>query len=602
MTRVWLSDDSTVQMDYLDSLWVQTKNFRANSWNESFLHRPHNDKEYKEFLTASMILQNSPTIQIPAHSPNYSYPGPRIVLRIFEDDVVEGNKQIPGSDKIERFCVENHIKSLIDEIPKDPKVCLRHLSNMHQSNRLPMKHLLVETLLGELFTLPQPKHNEILYQTLLYEFTKIYGHSRNEDVKFNADIIVNEAVKMLYENLDTMNITCFDRFINWFSFHLNNTEFIYPWQTWSDANEKVKTSPRAMFVQNILDRCVRFSFHQKINILVNTSLGTLMPPEVKVDYKPVNAGHPKSQELHETIKKLIVEKADGKTISETLNVPIDGIEVSENFEFVEEKHLDRLLKVDIFTAVILKLASKSLTHLSSAIGKFRNVFKALTRVEQGQVQLLQTMHSCLETHPQVQIILVDKLLKAELIEDKEVCNWIFSESMKPFYLKPYPWELLHNVIRHSSRVAFKFVTQKEENEAKEKEEEKQKETEKEKVDGDGDVVVKAEEGDNNGDQQDVEMRPDVNAELDEKIQKARQAHHILVVQVFEQFANILGDHIRQREMSNTSYMDDWFRIITGRMQQVYYNHYESTQDFYKEIKEIVDRVPSIGNSIINLNQ
>lgn len=580
-TRIWLSNDSTVQMDYLDSLWVQTKNFKANNWNEVFLHRPYNDKEYQDITTANLITQNSPTIQIPAHSPDYLYPSPRIVLRLFEDDIAEGHRQIPGSDKIERFCIENHIRSIIDEIPKDPKICLRYLSNIHNSNRLPMRHLLVETLLGELFTLPRPKHDEILYQSLLYEFTKIYAPPRNPDeAKYTCDVVINEAVKVLYENLDTMNTTCLDRFISWFSFHLNNTEYVFPWQTWTDATEKEKTSPKATFVQNILERCVRFTFYKKMNLLVSTTLSSLMPPEVEVVYKPVNADHPKSEELHETIKKLIVEKADGSTISQTLNIIIDGVEVPEDFQL---DFTDRLLKIDIFTAVILKLASKSLTHLSSAIGKFRNVFKALTKVEKGQFQLLQTMHSCLEHHPQNQIILVDKLLKAELIEAEEVCNWIFSDSMKPHYLKSHPWELLHNVITHASKLTGKLIAQKEESESKPVE-----------------VEVKVEPGEESG--MDVEMKPDVSAEFDEKITKAQSAYRSLIILVFEKFATILGNHIREKEISNTSYMDEYFRILTGRMQQVYYNHYDYTRSLYDEIRMIIDKTPSIGNSIINLNQ
>lgn len=589
--RVWSSHESTVQMDYLDSLWVQIKNFQANNWNEVFLHRPYNDKDYKDSMNSNLIPQNSPTIQIPAHSPKYLYPSPKIVLRLFEDDVAEGHKQIPGSDKIERFCIENHIRSIIDEVPKDPRVCLRHLSNFYHSSRLPTKHLLVETLLGELFTLPHPKHDEILYQTLLHEFTKMYNHSTNNDeVKFNCDVIVNGAVKTLYENLDTMNVTCVDRFISWFSFHLNNTEFIYPWQTWSDATEKDKTSPKALFVQNVLDRCVRFSFRRKIGTLVSASLSNLMPPEAKVEYKPVNADCKKASELHETITRLIYDKADAKMISETLNILIDGAQVSEDFVLVEEKPLDKLLKIDIFTAVIFEIGGqRSLTHLSSAIGKYKNVFKALTKVELGQIQLLQTMHSCLETHPQLQIILVDKFLKANLIEAKEVCSWIFSDTMKPFYLKSYPWEILNNVIRYTSKVIDKLLAQKEANELKK-------------------VVVKIERGQTPpNDEEDVEMEPENGSiseslGLDEEIEKARSSYRSLIIQVFKMFANILGDHIREREQSNVSFMDNRFQIMTGRMQQVYYNHYEYIRSVYPEIKAIIDGIPSIGNSIINLNQ
>lgn len=593
VTRVWLSSDSTVQMDYLDSLWVQTKNFKANNWTEVFIHRPYYEKECKDTMASSLIPQNSPTIQIPAHSPDYIYPPPRIVFRLFEDDVAEGHKSIPGSDKIERFCIESHIRNIIDEISTDPRDCARHLSHLYRSDQLPIKHILIETILGELFSLPAPRHDEILYHTLLLEFTKIFHPSKNsEELKYNYDSVLNEAVRTLYENLETMSVTCFDRFVNWFSFHLNNIEFFFPWQIWTDATFKEIDSPKYVFVREILYRCIRLCFYKKIarvvkmSSLVNNNLATLMPPEAKISYQPIFSDTPKAGELSVTIKKLISEKADVKRISETLNIQIDGVELPENPVADEEKHFDKLVKIDIFTAVVLHMAEKSLTHLSSAIGKFRHVFKALTRVEGGQVQLLQTMHSCLETHPQLQVILVDKLLKAELVEAKEVCCWIFSEPMKPLHLNSYLWELLNNTLSRTSRAVRKMIKSK-------KEVENQVSTiKKEKLDDDED---KGEE--------DVEMvQEDKKRELEEKIETAEVEFRELIYQVFDMFSETLADHITKCMESNKSYMDNWFRWIVGRMQQVYYNHYCVLQPHFEKIKVIVDKTPSVGNSIYNLSQ
>lgn len=565
--KVWLSDDSTIQMDYLDSLWVQTKNFRANNWNEAFLHRPYNDKDYKDTMASSLIPQNSPTIQIPAHSSEYRYPIPRIVFRVFEDDVTEGNKSIPGLDKIERFCIESYIRNIIDELSDEPRDCARHLSHMYRSDQLPIKHILIETILGELFTLPEPKHPEIFYHSLLYELSKIFHPFKNpEELKFNYDFVLNEAVKVLYDNLDTMNITCFSRFTEWFSFHLNNTEFIFPWQFWSDSTGMEKTSPKALFVQAILDHCVRFSFHKKVSTLVSEFLSDLMPAVVGVKYQPIFADNPKAEELDATIDKLILGKADGKVISEVLNLKIDGVEMPEDFMLREEKHSEKLLKIDIFTAAILTKASKSLTHLSSAIGKYRNVFKALTRVENGQVQLLQTMHSCLESHPQLQVILVDKLLKADLIEAKEVCDWIFSDSMKPHHMKSYPFELLNNTIHRTLQFEKNLIMEKESKSGE----------------GGGD--------DEENGQADIVMKSEENPELDERIVKARNNTRDLILKVFKMFAN---------RLSKENNVNNW---VTGRMQQVYYKHYSSILDLYDEIKTIIDDTPSIGNSIINLGE
>lgn len=575
-TRAWVSSDSTVLMDYLDSLWVQMKNFKANNWSEAFLHRPYNDKEYKDIMASSLIPTNSPTIQIPAHSPRNVYPHPGIVFRIFEDDVTDGAKSIPGSDKIERFCIENHIRNIIDEIFNDPKDCARHLAHMYRSDQLPMKHILIEVVLGELFTLPRPKHQEILYHSLLYEFSKIFHSSKNPDeIKFNYDVVLNEAIKILYENLDGFNTTCFTRFVQWISFHLNNTEFLFPWQAWSDATVKEIGSPKAIFVRDVLDHCVRFSFHKKISTLVSAYLSNLMPVEVSVQYLPTNFGSPKADEMATIVKKLIIEKADGKAIAETLNISIEGVEMPEGFVLSEEKLSTKLLKIDIFTATILSIASKSLTHLSSAIGKFRGVFRSLTAVDGGRIQMLQTMHSCLETHPQLQVILVDKFLKADLVSAGEVCDWIFSDSMKPHLLKAYPWELLGNAVLKTSRVHRKLVAEKNE-------------------------LLNGDDKDNDDDkdnEDDVAMKKETDTEIDNRIFGAEKELKDLLLRIFKMFSSLLGDYIRSCESAGTNHMDNWFRWISGRMQQIYYNHHELTLPIHEQIREIFHDQPSVRHLI-----
>lgn len=605
VTRVWKISSSTIQMDYLDSLWIQIKNFKANSWVENHLLKPYNDKDYRDMLTASLIPSDLPTFQIPGHSDQYVYPSPRIVFRCFEDDVVEKYKDIvktiPGTDRIERFCIEQQIRMIIDENSTDVVNCARRLLHMTRAEILPIRHMFVETILGELFALPKPKHDESLYHVLLIQFAKIFSNPDNPDeAKNDYEHVVHKAVGVLYDNIDDMSVICLNRFIRWFTFHVQNTKLVFPWQNWTDATQKDPTTKKAQFVHDVLGRLLRLNFRKEIEarlVQCEANFAGLMPEEPEIKCSPIFHNHPKAAELSATIRNLVAYKAEPQKICEDLNILIEGVEMPPEFVLKEEKLTDQLLKVDIFTAVILDMAKRSLTHLASALGKYLNVFKALTRSSETQIQLLQTISSCLAQHSQLLVIMVDKLFKAELVGSIEICNWLFSDTMRMQHYKSYPWEILDYTTTRSRLIIEKLVAEKN----KPKEDEKDKDANGasgKKNDGSGtpnadediddsadnDVTMKVEN--DNGDQSMQASQAEL-AKLDSKIISAREAHSALILHIFSLFSAALDDQRLQHDVCNR----DW---LIGRMQEIYYNHLDSTRDLENKI--------DTKNVLVNLNQ
>lgn len=529
--RPWQSS-STLLMDYLDSLRVQIQNFKANNWTDSFTSKPHTEKDWKDSLFRSLVPQTYSVVTLPSHSQNHFYPQPTIIFRLFSDDTMDGSKPILGSDKIERFNIQNFIKDIISEYHTSPRICAWQLARMQNVGKYAVKHMIIENILGELFSLPKPEHHEIVYFSILRELIRVYPNTIEGSDTHNGlkmDVVLVKAIEILFDNLDTMNVTVFDRYVRWFTFHLNETAFIFPWKRWSDNLEKAESTRKVIFVQEVLSRSMRFSYHKKMLTLIE-SLDKYLAPEPAISYKPIFAYHPNAEELAATIKKLIVEKADLKTFNEILNLEIESCEKSEGYESKTETNEEKLVKLDIFTSIILTLASKSLTHLSSAIGKYKTVFKALVKVDGGYLQLLRTTRSVLETHDHLLVILIDKFLKAEFLIDDAVISWILSDDMKSTFKTCLPFELLFNIL---SRQITKYKSS---------------------------VNVKKETPE---DQEEMEV-------------ESGDPLRDIFVSLFQKLSYIVA-----------SCDEDVKQWIYGRMQQIYYTHFEDTKFYVDDLRRAI---------------
>lgn len=117
--RVWYSDNPHPQEEYLECLWAQISRLKEEKWNERQIFRP-----YVAFSNqfAEALQNNLPQIQLPPHEPNYIYPTPKVIFRLFDyNDCPEG-PVLPGAHSIERFLVEEHCQFLLNQNFYDRKL------------------------------------------------------------------------------------------------------------------------------------------------------------------------------------------------------------------------------------------------------------------------------------------------------------------------------------------------------------------------------------------------------------------------------------------------------------------------------------------------
>lgn len=114
------------------------------------------------------------------------------------------------------------------------------------------------------------------------------------------------------------------------------------------------------------------------------------------------------------------------------------------------------LKIDVFVQTLLNLGSKSFSHSFAAISKFHVVFRALAETEEAQICILHNIYELWSSHQQMMVVLIDKLLKLQIVDCSAVATWIFSKEMTGEFTKMYLWEILHLTIKKMNKHVIKL--------------------------------------------------------------------------------------------------------------------------------------------------
>ena len=70
--------------------------------------------------------------------------------------------------------------------------------------KIPLEYMIVEVMFGEIFKLPNPEYLEICYGSIMIELCKLQPSTMPQ--------VMAQATELLYERMEGMNVTCFDRY------------------------------------------------------------------------------------------------------------------------------------------------------------------------------------------------------------------------------------------------------------------------------------------------------------------------------------------------------------------------------------------------------
>lgn len=209
------------------------------------------------------------------------------------------------------------------------------------------------------------------------------------------------------------------------------------------------------------------------------------------------------------------------------------------------------LKVEVFVTSLLNVASKSMTHCFASIAKYQPVLKSLNKTEDAQLSILNAIMDVWASHQQLIVILIDKLMKSEVLSYSAVAIWIFTKANSGEFMKFYMWEILHSTVKRTVKTIKRCL--------KELEEAKEKLTQ---VNDDGDEVSTE------------QITYETIEKLEEKLDSARNEQKNLFLIIFQRFIMILTEHIQSCEAQGESFRNYWFFWTLSRLQEVFFEYNE----------------------------
>lgn len=420
MTSITTKTHSSIRCDdLLYAYWSGVNQCQANKWVSPSILTPH--KHFTDRLTSTTEHKFEMDI-VPSQGVTVPYQL-RTVLRVYDLSLGIG-KDITD---IDRLITSDYISDTLLTF------AAINTDGTKQLLALPVEfdyfHLVVETVLSLAFQLPTTR------EKIVYYFGIFVNMFKAEPKKVPP--LVGRAIHGLFMSIDVLDCEIRDRFSQWFSFHLSNFGFQWPWKNWAFVLNQPAESPQRVFLHDSLSRCVRLSFWEKIKETLPENVLPLMTLQPIPNFKYASAiegddNHSVKVELSNQLMTLLREKK-----------PSD--ELLEWFEANVTTKLGENEKLDIFIPTLLMAGSKTFSHIFALIERYATVFSKLgANTPQNQAKIVSLVGDFWSNSPQHAIIVLDRLGTSRVVNPPCTIGWCFKQTNDLF--RPWLWELLGLVV------------------------------------------------------------------------------------------------------------------------------------------------------------
>ncbi|KAK3151596.1 hypothetical protein QOZ80_3AG0247890 [Eleusine coracana subsp. coracana] len=422
--------------DFMEDLWERIQALSRNGWRVKSVPKPHLSFEAQlvdgKSHRVSPISCPPPTLSQSSseilkgqekHEADLKYPQRLRRLHIFPANKAE------NMQPVDRFVVEECILDVLLFFNGCRKECAFYLVSLPVSFRY--EYLMAETIFSQLLLLPNPPFNPIYYTLVIIDLCKALPGA--------FPSVVVGAVHALFDRISNMDMECRTRLILWFSHHLSNFQFIWPWQEWSYVKDLPKWAPQRVFVQEVLEREVRLSYFEKIKQSIEDAaeLEELLPPKAGPNFKYHSDESNENTDGHRSSKELVGMIRGKKTIRDIISWVEEQIIPANDAEFA----------LAVVSQTLLDVGSKSFTHLITVLERYGQVISKLCPNEEMQLMLMDEIGAYWKNSTQMTAIAIDRMMGYRMLSNLAIVKWVFSPAnVEQFHVSDRPWEILRNAV------------------------------------------------------------------------------------------------------------------------------------------------------------
>uniref|UniRef100_A0A1S4BFB3 Nuclear cap-binding protein subunit 1 n=1 Tax=Nicotiana tabacum TaxID=4097 RepID=A0A1S4BFB3_TOBAC len=430
------TNNAVNEKDFLEDLWSRVQDLSSREWKLDSVPRPHLSFEAQlvagkshDLAPVSCPEQPGPSGVLSGiafgrqkHEAELKYPQRIRRLNIFPSNKTE------DIQPIDRFVVEEYLVDVLLFLNGCRKECTSYMVGLPVPFRY--EYLMAETIFSQLLLLPQPPFKPTYYTLVIIDLCKALPGA------FPA--VVAGAVRALFDKIADLDMECRTRLILWFSHHLSNFQFIWPWEEWAHVLDLPKWAPQRVFVQEVLEREVRLSYWDKIKQSIENTpaLEELLPPRggPQFKYSEEDGTDPTERALSVELKDMVKGR---KSAREMISWVEENVFPAHGFDIT--------LRVVVQT--LLDIGSKSFTHLITVLERYGQVIAKICTDDDQQFKLISEVSSYWQNSAQMTAISIDRMMSYRLISNLAIVRWVFSSSnLDRFHVSDSPWEILRNAV------------------------------------------------------------------------------------------------------------------------------------------------------------